>query len=624
MLRSRARSLLAALLILADCFGHVLRRQARDQGRQSSGEWLIGGQPNCPCIGAENATGSYCAAWSSGQDCSVANETVPACSQRWCYISATVCRFSRVAFQRGSITEHLAHVGDGGQPSDRYVSYETCGSSFRIWDADALKSQSLLRGRELKVAIPTVNSWPIHFKRNESTGQPILSWRDWAELETIYEDDSISFEGAMIDYLNDVLQISSASQFDLTFVSGGTRTAFASPWTAMVAEVEAGNADVGASTVWMTEERLDMTAFTVPIFNDEFYLFVAAAQRDSGLLANASKVLAPFDVGLWLLIILVVLISGCLNTYLTALVRKDDEAARVSEGATLPKRGCASIEAITFSTYQYAQSYLNGQILGGLDSFDDQPLAVRILNFGFAFFVLIALSAYTANLAAFLTQEQSMHGITSLARAVTTQAAICAPNGLAHDLTMTYGDVNWRFGQMDTPLQLTEFMAARKCAGLVSSPRFFQNDEGLDQWRCERHFAAVGANVLSVPVALPASPEVAQSLSYWMRTMHERFGRTFTDYETSYRGAPSCPIRADDSESAGLYSSQLRPINMAFTFFFYIVCAILALISAHTKRSMAQCREMVRGKLGSSLMVMHEKPAKVDDIQQVEMTVERC
>lgn len=61
---------------------------------------------------------------------------------------------------------------------------------------------------------------------------------------------------------------------------------------------------------WVTDERLKMTAFTLPIVYDKTYLVVPKPGSVSSLSDSAKKVLEPFTAQLWFLIIFIIILTA--------------------------------------------------------------------------------------------------------------------------------------------------------------------------------------------------------------------------------------------------------------------------------------------------------------------------
>ena len=78
-------------------------------------------------------------------------------------------------------------------------------------------------------------------------------------------------------------------------------------------------------------------------------------------------------------------------------------------------------------------------------------LSNKILNLGFGFLILVAIAAYTAELASILTidKAQSDTFVRSIEEAERARLSICAPLLLQADLTSKYPNVNWVYNEKD-------------------------------------------------------------------------------------------------------------------------------------------------------------------------------
>ena len=111
-------------------------------------------------------------------------------------------------------------------------------------------------GQMLQVAIPTMD-FPIHFKRDAS-GAVVLGVED-----DLYYDDSVPWEGSMINYMDAILSIAPYAAFNYTYTTPTSRVVFPdSKWTATVHDVQKRVVDIGGSDFWVTAERTGMVAFS--------------------------------------------------------------------------------------------------------------------------------------------------------------------------------------------------------------------------------------------------------------------------------------------------------------------------------------------------------------------------
>ena len=173
-------------------------------------------------------------------------------------------------------------------------------------------------------------------------------------------------------------------------------------------DVAVGNYDVCLGNFRVVPDRVEMAPFTVGLQINEFYLLVIPKVVDEATFAeNLAKPFAPFTPGLWFLIIVFLAISGFMFLY-TDSDNEDD-----------------------FPYSELWERMLQGQYLGlagyacGGPVHGASSAASKIVNLGFAFFIMIALATYTANLATILVMKNSGFAIESIADAIAAGHTIC-------------------------------------------------------------------------------------------------------------------------------------------------------------------------------------------------------
>ena len=78
---------------------------------------------------------------------------------------------------------------------DLFYSYSTCGTDASSWIS--FNTQAAVAGQTLRVAVPTLD-YPLHFKR-DAEGNIVTG------IGPLYRDDSVPWEGSMINYLSDMV-----------------------------------------------------------------------------------------------------------------------------------------------------------------------------------------------------------------------------------------------------------------------------------------------------------------------------------------------------------------------------------------------------------------------------------
>ena len=89
----------------------------------------------------------------------------------------------------------------------------------------------------------------------------------------------------------------------------------ASSFTAAVQDVQDGLVDMAIGPFWVTSQRLQMSAFALPFTYDKTYLVIPKPGSKDTLMDQVSKVLAPFSLGLWGLVLGVIAFASFLSVW---------------------------------------------------------------------------------------------------------------------------------------------------------------------------------------------------------------------------------------------------------------------------------------------------------------------
>lgn len=139
----------------------------------------------------------------------------------------------------------------------------------------------------------------------------------------------------MIDYL-DQLQELADGDFNVEWTFGSKASKLVHPsssYTAIVQDVKDGIIDLAVGPIWITGERLSLSTYTVPLFYSPTVLITAKPGIDNSLGAQTSKVLAPFEAGVWLLIVLIITLTALLSMWFSGEVSERFKNVRREAGA---------------------------------------------------------------------------------------------------------------------------------------------------------------------------------------------------------------------------------------------------------------------------------------------------
>ena len=302
---------------------------------------------------------SSCSAWDALTPVCQTTSPPAYCVQPWCYVDASKCRVATQPFHKS------AYFKSG--TTNLFYSYSTCGGSNRPFEVHQFLQESALR--VLTVVLPTSTYNPYHFKVDPATGLPADAGSlTPAALEVLYRDDAgAPFDGVLVQYLKELASAThpdlgnGPQGFSFTWVSMPSRTLHSSRWTAAVADVAHGHADMGASIFWVTAERLRMTPFTSNLLTDLMYLHVPKPSKSNDWRSQMATPFEPFAPDLWLAVVLVILFHGTLITLLTTRLWWDEWALKYDwANATLGRRALLVAGRLSESWYEAYLMTLNG------------------------------------------------------------------------------------------------------------------------------------------------------------------------------------------------------------------------------------------------------------------------
>jgi len=243
------------------------------------------------------------------------NKILPAyCFRPWCYVNPKTC--SKNSYERiykSSYFYDETITGIRGEEVDLFYSYSTCNSSADDWfdiEADVVGSDKLFGGVDLEAAIPTY-MMPMLYKR-DANGDI------FQELGDEYYDNTIPFEGVYIHFVKEIMAISNGDIRSMNFTHRSKVSGVVHPtssFTAAVLDIEDGLVDMAVGPFWVTAQRLQMASYSLPFIYDKTYLVIPKPAVSSTLADEAQKVLAPFSLGLWGLLLAVIAMTALLSVW---------------------------------------------------------------------------------------------------------------------------------------------------------------------------------------------------------------------------------------------------------------------------------------------------------------------
>lgn len=463
-----------------------------------------------------------------------------------------------------------SYVTDAKDGIDLFWSYTVC-DSLEDWDHTSVKKQTL-GGATILATTPQAYFPPYHYKRNE-LGE-VLS-----KPGEEYWNKTIPFEGAMVDYL-DQLQTLAAGDFNVEWTFGSKASKLIHPssaYTASVQDVQDGLIDMAVGPIWMTGERLTISSYTVPLFYSPTVMIVPAPGVDDSLRAQTSKVFAPFEMGVWLMIGLIIFLTAMLTTWFSGESDRRVQTARRNSrtrGRDEPKRlNYAIWGRLGLDSCLRTGTYFTS---AGIEQDDGASLPTKLLLFGFGLFTLVVISAYVANLAAFLTQNNYKY-VGTIDDATKQGWKVCALPATKEELEVAWPDTKFVFSGAGAGSYhgLIEEWDANKCKAIVYG---FANLE-LKNKLCERDLVITKSVVLENPVAWPIRPDYAAGLSYWMYEADKKHGLKVESLKEEYDAKteqPSCNVQFSPEQSDSDEYTKISFYNLFLPFVFFGSFAMLA------------------------------------------------
>jgi len=512
------------------------------------------------CFPLDFGTG-FCTHWELEYDAScLAGGDIPDyCLDQWCYVDYDKCKLSSERMTLSRLHPELTNL---------YFSYSTCYSDDSAFQ-EFIDNRAILARTNLTVSIPE-NLFPGHYKLNEygkvSPGGPEE------------HDVSVPFQGYMIDYFDAILKnadmVKTANYRTRT---RGSDTVFnSSSWMAAVRDVQVGVSDLALGVFWMTTERLYMTSFTAPIATDRVLLAVRKPLEKNSILFELQKLKNPLTTNLWLLLLVAIIVVVILSIWFSS---EDAENSRPWHAFRNKKWKRASPkERIYITVNTVFESFLEvaTDFCGAAVGHDWQAtLQYKILMFGFALFIMIFVSAYVANLAAFLTQSSTSSYIRSVPDAIAKKATICSFNGIRDELTGTWGRAKFKFTEsFYSPQELMDLWDSGICDVLAINEMDGKSDINFIRMLNERDIVLTSSMIIDIPIAFPVKKDLARQISYWLYRGEKESNIRFMQFWNANNPTDEQVRYYQMSE---LESNELAPItiqNMLLPYIVLFLCII--------------------------------------------------
>ena len=219
----------------------------------------------------------------------------------------------------------------------------------------------------------------------------------------------------------------------------------------------------------------------------------------------------------------------------------------------------------------------------GIEQDMGASLPHKVLMFGFGFFILIAVSAYVAELAAMLTQTGLEKSVGTMQQVVDRNIPICGHPVLEEEMRIKWPEANWLF-PTDNPQYagMLEAYDRGDCKVLAIGREDSTMDVNFMNKMCELDLVYTDVLVIENPIAFPINPQLASPFSYWMYTAEKTYGVDLNSVKNAFIEKndikPQCEIQLSQLSNHSEELPQVSPSNMFLPIMFFVACALIAAV----------------------------------------------
>jgi len=327
---------------------------------------------------------------------------------------------------------------------------------------------------------------------------------------------------------------------------------------------------------------LRLSAFTLPIVYDKTYLVIPTPEGKGKDTLNYQvlKVLAPFSMGLWGLVLSIIAFAALLSVWFSvdpasATARDLQRGRRTQDNATerRPKRVYARLALDSF--LEKGTWFCSA----GVEQDKSSSLPNKLLLFGFGFFILISVSTYVANLAAFLTLSGTSDVVKTMGSAVAKGMIICAHPALKTELQVAWPDANFYFHEagLEFPGMLDDWDAG-KCRVMAVGFEDTSMDTTYLKALCERDLVFTDSLVVEIPIGFPIKSSLSAGFSYWMYQGLTHHGVSLQTAKDEFPQDIGCDVHLSEEATGGSEGDVISVKNMFFPIMFFVGCAVIAVL----------------------------------------------
>ena len=294
--------------------------------------------------------------------------------------------------------------------------------------------------------------------------------------------------------------------------------------------------------------------------------------------------LEPFTYGLWGVSIAITIVASLLSVWFSdrEMAAKKRYGLKLKQSKKPKKTRKAAYFRLIFDAILEKGMFF---FSAGIEQDTGASLPHKVLMFGFGFFILIAVSAYVANLAAFLTQTGLEKSVGSMKEVIDGNIPICGHPALEEEIRLKWPDGKWVFPFDGSGFDgMLESYAKGECKVLAIGREDTIMDVNFISKLCELGLVYTESLVTENPIAFPINPQLASAFSYWMYLGEKTFSIELDSAKQAFIEEndikPQCEVELSQLSGAEEVDdfTRVSSSNMFLPIMAFVGCALTAVI----------------------------------------------
>ncbi len=306
-------------------------------------------------------------------------------------------------------------------------------------------------------------------------------------------------------------------------------------------------------------------------------LVIPKPEKKQSLAFQTYKVFQPFTGGLWGVVIAIIVLASLFSVWFSEREVAKKQYGRSIRPQTQKRRKFAYFRLFVDAILEKGMFFFSA----GIEQDTGASLPHKVLMFGFGFFILIAVSAYVANLAAFLTQSGLETKFGTMKEVIAGMVTICGHPALKDDIELKWPNGNWVYPDGNEFHGLLDAYTRGECKVLAIGIEDTFMDPEIVTRVCELGLVYTDDVVTENPIAFPTTPQLAAAFSYWMYTAEKNHGVSLESTKKAFieenKIKAECEVQLSNLNlAAGDEFARVSAGNMIFPIMFFLICALFA------------------------------------------------